>query len=86
MFCTMCNYMINVKNKWKDWCQDTDYLFPGQEDWFLYIWHKIAIHIFSVVTHDLTVSMHTLLPFPCHMIWRKYDAYVKPVMLSKPRS
>ena len=64
------------ENELKDWCWDTDNLFPGQEDQCLEIWHNIAIHISSVVTNYLTVSMHTLLPLPCYMLWRKYDAHV----------
>ena len=64
------------ENELKDWCQDTDHLFPGQEYYCLEIWHNIAIHISSVVTHDMTVSMHIFLPLPCHMLWRKYDAHV----------
>ena len=30
----------------------------------------------SVVTHELTVDTHTLLPLPYIMLWRKYDAHV----------
>ena len=30
----------------------------------------------SVVTHNITVSMHTLLPFPGHMLCRKYEDHV----------
>ena len=37
------------------------------------IWHNITIHISSVVIHDLTVHMHTLLHFPYQMLWHKYD-------------
>ena len=64
------------KNELRDLCWDTDNLFLGQEYLCLDIWHNIAIHISSVVTHDLTVDMHTLLPLPYHMFWRKYDAHV----------
>ena len=64
------------ENELKKWCRYTDHLFPGQEDQCLDIWNNIIIHISSLVMHDMTVSMHTVLPFPYHMIWLKYDARV----------
>ena len=42
------------------------HLFPSQA----------AIKFSIVVTYDPTVSMYTLFPLPCHMLWRKYDAHV----------
>ena len=60
----------------KNWCQDNCHLFLGQEDLFLDIFHNIAIHISSVVTHDLTVDIHTLLHIPYHLLWLKYDVHV----------
>ena len=77
-----CHFLYNVQlddkceNELKYWCRDTDHLFPGKEDECLDICHNIAIHISSVATHDLTVSMHTFLPLLCHMLCPKYDAHV----------
>ena len=51
------------ENELKDWFWDNEHLFPGQEYLRLEIWHNIAIHIYSVVTNDLTVDMHTLFLF-----------------------
>ena len=62
------------ENEWKDLCCNTKHLFLGQADLCLDIWHNIAWHIYSVVTHYLTVDTHTFLPLPYHMLWRKYDA------------
>ena len=75
-----CLYNVQLENKreseLKDWCWDTDHLFPGQEDHFLDIWNNITIHFFILVMHDLNVSIHTLLPLSCHIIWRKYEGHV----------
>ena len=57
-------------------CWNIDHMFLGQEDLCLGIWHNIAIHISSVVTHDMNVDTHTLFPFPYQIIWRKYDVHV----------
>ena len=65
------------KNELMDSCWNNDNLFLGQEDLRLDIWHNIAINISGVVTHDLTVDTHTLLPFPYQMLWHKYDTHVK---------
>ena len=64
------------ENEFKDLFQNIDDMFLGKEDLCLDISHNNVIHISSVVTHDLTVDTHTLLPFPYHMLWRKYDAHV----------
>ena len=40
------------------------------------IWYKITIHISSLVLHDLTLDMHTLLFLTYQMCWHKYNANV----------
>ena len=64
------------ENKLKDSYWNTGHLFLGQEYLFLDFSNNIAIQISMVVTHDLTVDTHTLLPLPYKMILRKYDAHV----------
>ena len=64
------------ENELKGFCQNTDNMFLGQEYLCLGIWKKIAIHSSSVVTHDITLDMHTFLPLPYQMLWHKYDAHV----------
>ena len=64
------------ENELMDSCCNIDHLFIGQECERLYILHKIAIHISSVLTNYLTVDTHTLLTYPYQIIWRKYDAHV----------
>ena len=63
-------------NELKELCRNTDHLFIGQEDKHMEIWNNIAIHISSLVMHDLTVDMHTFSPFPYHIRWHKYEVHV----------
>ena len=57
-------------------CLNTDYLFLGQEYWYIHSYHSISIHISSVAVNDHTEDMHTLSPLPYQMIWHKYDVNV----------
>ena len=75
MFCTTCNQMINVKR-----IEGLELGCLSSISWSgrLMLGHlkQHSNKYFSLVTHDLTVSMHTLLPLPCHILWCKYDAHV----------
>ena len=75
--CNNVQLYDKCENELKDWCWDTDHMFPGQEYECLDIWHNSEIHIFSVATHDLNVDMHTLLTFPCHMLWLKHNTHME---------
>ena len=55
---------------------NTDYLFLGQEDLYMYSQHNTAIHISGVAVHDHTEDMHTLQPVPYQIIWHKDDVHV----------
>ena len=76
MFCTTCNQMINVKSNFRNGVGMLIIFFLVSNINAWAFGNNIKIHISSVLTHDLTVSMHTFLPLPCHMLWRKYDAHV----------
>ena len=77
-FHVLYNVQLDDKceNELMDLCWNMDHLFLGQDNLCLDIWHNIAIHISSVLTHDMTLDMHTLLPLSYQTLWRKYDAHV----------
>ena len=64
------------ENEFMASCHNIDHMFLGQKDLRLEIWHNVAIHISSELTHDITVDKHTFFPFLYQMLWPKYDAYV----------
>ena len=50
----------NCKNVLRVLCPNTDYLFLGQEDWYMGSQHIIAIQSSSVELHDHTKDIHIL--------------------------
>ena len=83
--CTSIEFYHEQYNvQWCDKCEtilkvlflNTDYLFLGQEDLYMYSQHSITIHISSVAVHDQTEDMRTLYHLLYHMIWHKYDVHV----------
>ena len=76
MFCTTCNHMINVKTNWRTGVGMLIIGFLVSNINARILGTKSQYIFSSVVAHDLNVVMHTFLPFPCHMLWTKYDAHV----------
>ena len=48
----------------------------GLEDQFMGNRHNKATHIYSVAMHVGMVDIHTLYPWPYHMLLHRYDAHV----------